>query len=67
MQSPPRDQVEAALADLIREALSRGESVHVDGFGTFSTRHRSSTMSRNEDGTLKMRPPGSEIVFTLEK
>lgn len=66
MQSPPRDQVEAALAEVVKDALSRGESVRIDGLGTFSSHHRSSTMSRTEKGSFKMRPPGTEIVFTPE-
>lgn len=66
MHTPPRDQVEAALAEVIQDALMRGESVQIDGLGTFSTRHQSSKLIRTDDGALKMSPPEREVVFTPE-
>ncbi len=66
MASPPRDQVESVLADIVKEYLSRDESVRIPGLGTFSVRHQSSALARTESGELKMRPPNNEVVFTPE-
>jgi nucleoid DNA-binding protein len=66
MLAPPRDQVVSVLADIVREALTRGEAVHVPGLGTFSVEHRSSQIEEQPDGQVVMKPPGDEIVFTPE-
>lgn len=66
MQAPPRDQVESVLADVVRDALSRGDSVRVPRLGTFSVRHLSSSIERTESGERKMQPPRDEVVFTQE-
>lgn len=66
MQPPPRDQVESTLADIVHEYLSRGESVHVPGLGTFAVRHRSSSIVSTDSGELHMSPPTDEITFTPE-
>jgi nucleoid DNA-binding protein len=66
MLSPPRDQVESVLAELIRDSLSRRESVHVPGLGTFTVRHASSSIEKLESGEIKMTPPVDEVVFTAE-
>lgn len=67
MQPPPRDQVESILAEIVREFLSRSESVRVPGLGSFAVRHRSSAIARTESGELRMRPPTDEIIFTPEQ
>lgn len=66
MQSPPRDQVVAVLADLVREAVSRGDEVHVPGLGTFHVEHRSSHIEEQPDGRVLMKPPRDEVAFTPE-
>ncbi|MEX0746445.1 MAG: hypothetical protein WD275_00500 [Rhodothermales bacterium] len=66
MPSPPRDQVESVLADLIRESLARRESVHVPRLGTFTVRHASSSLEKLVSGEIKMTPPVDEVVFTSE-
>ena len=67
MTTPPRDQVETVLAELIKEALERRESAHVPGLGTFTVRHKNSGMQRTEDGDMVMTPPTDEIVFTQSR
>lgn len=65
--SPPRDQVESALADLIKESLERGETAHVPGLGTFAIRHENSSIQTSDDGELVMTPPRNEITFTPDR
>lgn len=67
MKTPPRDQVETVLAELIKEALERRESAHVPGLGTFIVRHRSSALKRTEEGDIIMMPPTDEIVFNQSR
>ena len=66
MPSPPRDQVESVLADLVRESLSRRENFRVPGLGTFTVRHASSSFEKLETGEIKMTPPVDEVIFTAE-
>lgn len=62
----PIEEVVAALADSLRDALMRGESVQVPGLGTFSVRHHTSKAVQDEQGNLVMTPPRDEIIFTPE-
>lgn len=64
MTTLPRDQVETVLAELIKEALERRESAHVPGLGTFTVRHKNSTLQRTEKGNMVLMPPTDEIVFS---
>ncbi len=64
MHSPPRDQVVSALADIVRDALTRGGTIHVPGLGTFGVEHRSSQVEEQPDGSVTMKPPRDEVVFT---
>lgn len=66
MSMPARDQVEAVLADLIKETLASRKSAHVPGLGTFSVNHRNAVIEREASGGLRMHPPGDEIVFEPE-
>lgn len=52
------------LADIVREALSRGETIHVPGLGTFAVAHRSSQIEEQPNGQVTMKPPRDEVVFT---
>ncbi len=54
------------LAEIIREYLSRSDSIIVPGLGTFAVSHRSSSIERTDAGEVRMRPPNDEIVFTPE-
>lgn len=67
MQSPPRDQIESVLADIVREHLSRSEEIHVPGLGIFAVDHRNSSIERSDSGELKMRPPSDHVVFSPEQ
>lgn len=61
---PARDQVEAAFADVVKDALEQGASVDVPGLGTFEVRHERSRFGEDERGRLKMSPPRDTIEFT---
>ena len=67
MQSPPRDQVESILADIVREHLARREAIRIPGLGVFETRHSSSSIERTESGELQMKPPTDHVTFTPEQ
>lgn len=66
MAAPPRDQVESALADVIKESLTARQSTRIPGLGTFDVRHRSSARVQ-DGGELKFMPPRDEIVFSPEQ
>lgn len=66
MPKPPRDQVEAVLAQYVQEQLLQGETMHVPGLGAFSVEHRSSEVVQHPDGRSVMKPPADEVVFTPE-
>ena len=64
MEAPSKEEVVAVLSDILREALSRGDSVEVPGFGVFEVRHQSSGIEEQPDGALVMVPPRDEVRFT---
>lgn len=66
MPTPPRDQIESVLADIIRESLTAREPILVPGLGTFDVEHRSSAAVRSESGELRFVPPRDEVVFSPE-
>lgn len=55
-----------ALAEILQEALARGEAVRLPGFGTFRVAHRSAELERNADGRISIRPPHRSIIFESE-
>ena len=57
----------AALVEHIRQALERGESVHVPDLGTFSIEHRPSHVEKGPEGEQVMHPPRNTIVFTPDE
>lgn len=67
MPTPPRDQIESVLADIVKESLTDRKPVRVPGLGTFDVRHRTSSRIRSESGELKFVPPRDEIEFTPEQ
>lgn len=67
MATPPRDQIEHVLAEIVREALKTGKSVEVPGLGIFAVAHHESTQRQAEDGEVTLLPPRDEIVFTPDQ
>lgn len=67
MPTPPRDQIERVLADIIRESLTARKQIRVPGLGTFDVEHRSSAAIRADSGELRFVPPRDEIVFSSEQ
>ncbi|QXD15362.1 HU family DNA-binding protein [Rhodocaloribacter litoris] len=65
MPETPMEPVARALADILREALVRGESVHVPGLGTFEVRHQPSQVME-EGGLSVVLPPRDVVVFKPE-
>lgn len=49
-----------AIADIVGNALSRGEKVTWTGFGTFEVRSRTSRMGRNPQTGAPMRIPATK-------
>lgn len=66
MQPPSREQVASVLADIVHDALTRGESVRVPGLGAFDVRHQSSRLDEQPDGRIVLEPPRDEIAFIPE-
>ncbi len=59
-----RDQAVAALVEVVRETLERGEEAHLPGLGTFRVEYRPSHAEELPTGDVVMRPPRNEIVFS---
>ena len=59
-----RDQAVAALVEVVRETLVRGEDVHLPELGTFRVEYRPSEAEALPTGEVVMRPPCNEIVFS---
>ena len=57
------DQLKETLADVVREALSNGQTVLLPGLGTLRVEHKPSEMIEDENGQVVMRPPRDEVVF----
>jgi DNA-binding protein HU-beta len=66
MATPSLADVAQALAELVQEALMRGESIYVPGIGTFSVEHHGSTTEQLPDGRLVLHPPRDVVSFTSE-
>lgn len=56
-------QIEKILV-LIKEQLLAGESVHLEGIGTFTRIHKSQHFSRDAKGRTVAHPPNDTIHFT---
>ncbi len=59
-----RDQAVAALVEVVRETLVRGEDVDLPELGTFRVEYRPSEAETLPTGEVVMRPPRNEIVFS---
>lgn len=67
MSTPSREQVAAALADIIGEVLRKGQDVRVPGLGTFRVHHQVSQVERRSDGEIVMKPPRDVIAFAADE
>jgi nucleoid DNA-binding protein len=54
------------ISDRIKEQLLAGESVHLDGIGTFSRVHEPQHFSRDEKGRTVAHPPKDTVHFSPE-
>ena len=61
-----RDQAVSALVAVVREALVKGERVHIPELGTFHVEYQPSRAEELPTGEVVMRPPRNEIVFASE-
>jgi nucleoid DNA-binding protein len=66
MPSHTPSQLSAALAEIVRDALSRGQDMHLPGLGTLRVEHQASRLDELEDGSVVMRPPEDVVVFSAE-
>ena len=57
------DLLKETLADVVREALAKGQNVSLPGLGTLRVEHKPSEMIEDENGQIVMRPPRDEVVF----
>lgn len=57
----------AALVEVVRETLARGEDVHLPELGTFRVAYRPSEAEELPTGDVVMRPPRNEIVFAPQQ
>jgi len=51
----------AALLETVMEALSRGQSVQITGFGTFEPRHRAARKARNPQTGEEIDVPATTV------
>lgn len=59
------DEVAAAVADVVRTALTHGDDVHLPGLGTFFVEHQDSRLEER-DGQMVMEPPRDIVAFSPE-
>lgn len=62
-----RDQAVAALVDIVRDNLMRGEPAYIPNLGTFSVQYCPSKAEELPTGEVVMRPPHNEIVFAPQE
>ena len=63
-RKPLQEQVEQALADIVREALATRQDVQVPGLGVFRIEHHAAAQQRTKEGGTEFVPPRNEILFT---
>ncbi len=66
MDAIPETQLAAELARALRELLTNGEEIHIDGLGSFKTTHRLSWVDKNERGDYVLLPPRDTVIFTAQ-
>ena len=55
------------ISALIKEQLLAGESVHLEGIGTFTRIHKSQHFSRDKKGRTGAHPPNDTIHFSPDE
>ena len=55
------------ISALIKEQLLAGESVHLEGIGTFTRIHKSQHFSRDKKGLTVAHPPYDTIHFSPDE
>ncbi len=63
-REPLQEQVEQALAEIVREALATRQAVQVPDLGVFRIEHHAATRRRAKEGGAEFIPPRNEILFT---
>ena len=67
MDTPSKEQVAKALADVISDVLRKGQDVRVPDLGTFRIHHQVSHVERRSDGEIVMKPPRDVIAFSADE
>lgn len=60
-------QILGALAELIREEITKKNEVTIDGLGVFKPEHQKQYQKQFEDGRVVMMPPKDKIIFIPDK
>ncbi len=63
-RKPLQEQVEQALAEIVREALATRQTVQVPGLGVFCIERRPALRRPAKEGGAEFIPPRNEIRFT---
>ncbi len=63
-RQPLQEQVEQALAEIVREALATRQTVQVPGLGVFRIERHAAARRRAKEGGEEFIPPRNEILFT---
>lgn len=61
-----RDEIVAALVDILRDELADENKVLVPGLGSFRIQHRPSRMEKQDDENVVVKPPHNDIIFVPE-
>lgn len=56
-----------ALAEVIREELTKKNEVTIDGLGVFKPEHKKQYQQQFDDGRVVMMPPKDKITFIPDK
>lgn len=56
-----------ALAEVIREELTKKNEVTIDGLGVFKPEHQKQYQQQFDDGRVVMMPPKDKITFIPDK
>lgn len=56
-----------ALAEVIREELTKKNEITIDGLGVFKPEHQKQYQQQFDDGRVVMMPPKDKITFIPDK
>lgn len=56
-----------AFVEVVREQMTRRNSVQIEGVGSFRVEHRKQFQKQYDNGRVVMMPPQDAISFTPEK